>query len=344
MEAFPAALWRELDAAPDRTLFQTRPWLDFVARTQKSEPVFGILTVGELRVACFTGFIVRKAGLKILGSPFRGWTTPYMGFNIVGDLSRAAAVAAVRDHAFNRLGCVHFELMDRSITRQEAEAAGFCFNVFPTYQVDLSRTENEILAAMSHGRRQAIRKVNKDKQLTVEEATDSSFCGEYYSQLQEVFAKQGFSPTYTLDRVKALVDCLLPSGHLLLLRARDRCGNCIATGIFPAFNGLMHAWGLASYPASYKLSPNESIQWHAMRYWKQRGVLRYDMGGGGSYKAQYGGERLEIPWISESKGHLIKLLRLAAYRAYKLSRKLRRFAGHRSAYQGCREKPPTSRG
>ena len=125
-------LLQKLDALPDRTLFQTKCWLDFIARTQKVEPVFLTVSDGQAQLGWFTGFIVKKGGFRILGSPFRGWTSYYLGFNLREDVSRAAAVRVLKEYAFHRLGCVHLELMDRNLTPEEAEVAGLKYNLFRT--------------------------------------------------------------------------------------------------------------------------------------------------------------------------------------------------------------------
>src|SRR3989442_1557306 len=80
-----------------------------------------------------------------------------------------------------------------------------------------------------------VRKAEKSG-VTIEEAHDIAFADEYYEQLKDVFAKQGLVPTYDVERVRALVRHMEPSGNVLLLRARDPEGKCIATGIFPGFN------------------------------------------------------------------------------------------------------------
>src|SRR5271157_5720993 len=82
---------------------------------------------------------------------------------------------------------------------------------------------------------------------TIEEASDEDFAEEYYDQLKDVFGKQGPVPTYDLARVRQLIKHLRPTGRLLLLRARNAEGRCIATGIYPAMNRLSHSWGNASY-------------------------------------------------------------------------------------------------
>ena len=68
--------------------------------------------------------------------------------------------------------------------------------------------------------------------VVVEEARDDAFADDYYAQLVEVFANQGLTPTYNVARVRLLIKHLLPTGCLLLLRARDPERRCIATGIF----------------------------------------------------------------------------------------------------------------
>ena len=70
-------------------------------------------------------------------------------------------------------------------------------------------------------------------------------------------------------------------------------------------NGTMYFWGGARQRDYQCLCPNEAIHWYAMRYWKKRGISRYDMGGGAEYKRKYGGYEIRVPWIRKSKHPLI---------------------------------------
>ena len=75
--------WGEVLAGfPDREVFQTPEWIRFLAESQGAEPVILTLKAGVTAVGYFTGLIVPKAGMKILGSPFVGWTTPRMGIRL----------------------------------------------------------------------------------------------------------------------------------------------------------------------------------------------------------------------------------------------------------------------
>jgi hypothetical protein len=109
--------------------------------------------------------------------------------------------------------------------------------------------------------------------------------------------------------VRSLIKHLLPTGRLLLVRARDPEGKCIATGIFPGFNRIAEFWGNASFRNSQILRPNEYIQWYVMRYWKRRGIAIYDWGGGGTYKEKYGCKPHSVPWFTKSRYQLVSKLR-----------------------------------
>lgn len=319
----------------DHTVFQTDPWIRFVTAAQAAEPVFAQVLLEGHPVGRFTGLVVRRYGLRMLGSPLPGWTTSYMGFNLEPDVPRVDVLRALPAFAFEQLGCAHAEVMDRGITVTDAVATGLRHRHLESFEVDLEPSEDEILAGMTSACRRCIRK-SRDVGVTVEQATDASFVDDYYSQLKDVFAKQGLTPTYGRERVTALIDELLPTGQLLLLRARDDQGRCIATGIFPAANGVMYFWGGASRRDRQILRPNEAVQWFAMRYWKANGVRRYDMGGAGEYKRKYGGRAISVPWFRSSRHPALEPARTLAQNLTIARQRARHVVGAAAAVGGDR--------
>jgi len=297
-----------LGGFPERTIFQTSEWLSFVAKSQRGEIVLAALQSEGRTVGCFAGVIVTRMGFKILGSPLPGWTTSYMGLNLIDNVSRRAAVQALMRFAFDELGCIHLEIMDRNLTGEDVRGLGLEHRLFCGFEIDLTQAEDQLFANMSSACRRCIRKAEKSG-VTVHEADDKQFADDYYEQLQEVFKRQHRIPTYDVDRVRELIACVHGTGHLLLLRACDPQGRCIATGIFPAMNGTMYFWGGASWKASQGYRPNEALHWHAMKYWKARGMQCYDMGGGGEYKRKFGGREISVPWVRASKYPGIPLAR-----------------------------------
>lgn len=292
--------WDEMDSFPDRVLFQTREWLEFVVRTQGAEPVVAALSDGGERVGYFTGMITRRFGVRILGSPLPGSTTNYMGFNLRDGVSRREAAAALPRFAFRSLGCLYLELMDRHLKAGDLVGLKFEHRTWGTSEIDLTPDEETIFAGMQSRSRGAIRKSVK-LGVRIEEAGGEEFADEYYAQLEDVFAKQELRPTYRVERVRELIRCLEPTGHLLLLRAVSAEGEHIATGIFPAMNGTAYFWGGASWRSHQNLRPNEPIFWEAIRHWRARGMTAMDLGGGGDYKRKFGPRELSVPHLRKSR-------------------------------------------
>lgn len=312
------------DTYADYTIFQTDPWLAFLQETQRATPVYAAIVLRGRIVGRFTGLTVEKFGIRMLGSPLRGWTTGYMGLNLTEGVDRLSALRLVNDWAFRELGCLHLEIMDRQIEPLDLSPGSNQFSLQTTFEIDLTKSEEALFKAMTSACRRCIRKAEANG-VQIEVATDAAFAEEYYEQLRDVFSKQRIIPPYKRNRIESLMRHLLPSDHLLLLRARDLNATCIATGVFPAANDTMHFWGGASWRQHQHLRPNEALQWAAIRYWKARGMKRYDMGGGGEYKEKYGGRRLAIPWLRASKYSGIEVLRCSAFKAWHIQQKIMAF-------------------
>jgi GNAT acetyltransferase-like protein len=297
----------------DRNVYQTSAWLAFLQETQKGEVVIAALRDGNSLLGYFTGLVVQKFGLRLLGSPLPGWTTSYMGFNLHSGVPRSAALEALRRFAFHDLGCAHMEVMDRRFVEGEAELPRFRCREYNGFEIDLRQNEEELFAGLSSSCRTCIRKAAKSG-VSIEEVSmdDGSFVQEYCAQMQDVFAKQKLVPTYDACRVRAVIRHLGPTGHLLLLRVRDAEGRPIATGIYPALHERAYIWGGASLRAFQILRPNEALTWKLITLLKTRGIQFFDLGGGGEYKQKYGGTRISVPWLRSSRYPFLETLRNSA--------------------------------
>ncbi len=336
---FHAVNWEVLDQFEDRTVFQTREWLEFVAETQRAEPVVAEVREGSARVGYFSGLIVRRLGVRVLGSSLPGWTTPYIGFNLAPGASRKEALRALEGFAFKELGCLHLEVSDRSFHAGDGEELGFAPGVYASYETDLTKTEEELFSGMTSACRRCIRKSEKSG-VRIEEATDEAFAVEYYEQLKDVFAKQDLVPTYNVERVKSLIRHLAPSGRLLLIRARGPEGQPAGSGIYPGMNKVAQFWGNASFRHFQHLRPNEALHWYAMRYWKRRGIEIFDWGGGGEYKEKYGGRPISIPWMRKSRYRFLEVMRREVKRAVDMKQRvLGRLQAGAPTAAGGREEP-----
>jgi hypothetical protein len=300
----------------DATVFQTREWLQFLAETQRATPICAEIRDGSSLVGYFTGLLFSRLGVRVLGSPFPGWTTMYMGFNLEPDVPRWLALEALPRFAFRELGTLHVEVGDPFLTPEDGQRAGLQWEWVDSWETDLRQSEEILFQKMESVCRRNIRKAEKSG-LVAEESGGEGFAGEYYAQLREVFAKQGLVPTYPQERVEALIRYLLPAGNLLLLRVRDPEGRCVATGIYPGLNRLAQFWGNASWRAYQHYRPNEFLHWHAMRAWKQRGSEVFDWGGGGGYKEKYGCRAIRSPRFHKSRFDLLWKARSLAQFGYR---------------------------
>ena len=316
-------LWAELDTFADRTVFQTKSWLDFLSETQGIEPVVAaVRDDGEVR-GYVTGCLSKQFGVKLFGSPMKGWTTPYMGFNLRDDLSMSSALDLLPDLAFEQLGCQYLEFSDPRLLQADVPSLGATGTESnATREIDLTQSEDELFAAMKGSCRRAIRKAEKSG-VVVEEVTDPEFAEEYYEQLIETFARQSLVPTYPIERVQSLITHLRPKDMLLLLRARNADGTSIATGIYPGLQGAGAVFfGGASLREYQNLRPNEAIMWYAMRYWKSRDCVVFDMSGDSDFKAKHGGEVTDRAKLMVGRSPLLIPLRNLVKEGFRVKQQL----------------------
>lgn len=319
--------WERLDRMSDRVLFQTRPWLDFVAETRNAEPVVAVLRDAGEEVGWFTGLVCSPLGLRVLGAPMPGWATQYQGFNLLPGISRREAIAALPAFAFDELHCSHFEVCDRNASVTDVAVLGGKHDDVPTFTVDLRPDLDQVLARMKPGTRQNMRKADRCG-VVVEDADPAGFAGDYYAQLQDVFAKQRLAPSYPLSRVESLVRHLHPTGLLQLIRVRAPDGTSVATGLIVGLGSTAYFWGGASWREHQHLRPNEVLFRHAFTTWVGRGATEFDFGGGGEYKRKYGAIELTVPHVRLSRWRALEHLRGAAKRSVAVRQRVQNAVPH----------------
>jgi len=315
--------WDLLDSYADRVLMQRRGWLEFVQEITGGEIVIAQIEIDGQTAGYYSGIKFRRCGVPILGSPFRGWTSAYMGFNLHPDVSRLEVLGGMDHFAFRKMGCLHWEVIDRYLTAETNSEIGIAHRTIRNYQTDLTQTEDEMFADMDGACRRAIRKSRKSG-ITLEHAEPEGFAEEFYSHLWDVFAKQSMKPTFGLDRVQKLIKHVYPSGDLLLARVRDPEGRSIASGIFPGHNGFGLFWGNGSLRPYQIYRPNEALHWHAMLYFKSKGIPLYDWGGRATYKAKYGVTTFSVIAFRKSRYSVIQHARDLAEKIYYYPRHVRR--------------------
>ena len=312
------------------TCLQQRPeWLEFLSRTQGVEPI-----VAEVTSACgdylgsFYGAIKKVGPLRILGSPLPGWGTSYMGFarRKGASVRSVELLRALTAFAWDELRCVHMEICDRNMARDELVESGF--RVEPGHhtgwEVDLRPSEDALWMNLKPACRRAVRKARKSGVTVQEVEPDDAFIAEYYAQMIEVFGRQGLTPTYGLRRIRGLVDTVGVAGKLMALRVQGQDGESIACGLFPYGDGVVYFWGGYSRQGALALRPNDILHWEVMVRARQRGCSRYDLSGRGDYKEKFGAYRIDVPGGRRSRILLLEHARTVRQQAFRFAQRLRK--------------------
>ena len=302
---------------PGKSIFTTPEWLSFIQEDSGVEPLFLRITRDGKLVGYFTAMIQMSFGFRVVGSPFSGWSTCYMGFDLADpEVNKLDLIPSVAEYLFKVKKAHLIEIADRDITVEDARARGYDTGISDTLELEIDRTDEALFKVFKTDCRNFIRQFERRGAVLEYAQADDTFAQEYYAQLQDVFAKQGLVPTYSLEKVKCLLRNLKNSGNVLCLRVRDPEGSCIATSIFPGYNGKFFFWGGASYRSGQHYRPNEYMLWTAIRYWRDKGFTMFDMVGVRDYKRKFGSHEVQYAHISIARSQWIITLRNMAKNAF----------------------------
>lgn len=274
---------------PNKAIFTSIPWLKFLIENNPNAKLLILrITQDEKFIGYFSGMITVKFGIRLLGSPLPGWSTCFMGLDLLDREDQFNILHAVVNYAYKVERVYYIEIIDRNITVKEAQAKNIKAYSVGTLQLDVNKDEIYLFKQMKTDCRNFIRQFER-RGATFEIAeADDTFAEEYYSQLIDVFAKQGMVPTYSLEKVKCLLKNLKDSNEVLCLRVRNPEGDSIASSLFVGFKKTFFFWGGASYRSQQSYRPNEYMIWMAIKYWRERGCETFDMVGIRDYKRKFG--------------------------------------------------------
>lgn len=306
---------------PSKTVLTTKDWIKFVEEDSRVTPYILEVYKDEEFCGYFSALCTKKFFFKIVGSPFPGWSTLFMGFDLLNDeIEREGILPDLVKFIKSDTKCHYIQISDRAFSfdrLEELRKSTKCYiESFETLELSIDGDDAFFFKNMKTDCRNFIRQFER-RGATLEYAEpNDEFAEEFFEQLKDVFAKQNLIPTYTAEKVKCLLKHLAKNDMVLCLRVRDPEGKSIATSIFPGYNKKMFFWGGASYRAYQHYRPNEYMIYSAMRYWRDRGCAEFDMQGNRSYKKKFGSWEVNIPIVIFPKYRFLVLFKRAASSLY----------------------------
>lgn len=308
-------------------LYTTRMWTDFILSGFTKNAVPCLLKILLNNKTCFfIGVIFKKIGIKICGSPFEGWSTPYMGFIWADSFKDDEIIYVVKSTAkylFKQKKCLYIQISDTHITCDLLKKHNIKYDKRLTPFLDLTRSEDELFASFKGDVRTNSRNfLKRGATFEIVKPTEA-FITDYHNQLIDVFDKQGLESFYSKEKLLRFINAFKDYPNYIL------CENAflpdtkqsIATGIFLGYKERCFFFGNASYRKDQHYQPNEYIIWQGILHWKRQGCTLLDMCGVRAYKNKFRPTIIEYPIIYFQKLPFLHFLKKIAMKIILKSRK-----------------------
>lgn len=303
-------------------LFTRKQWLKFVAELSGAKIVAVEICSNQQVVGYLTGLIFSVFGLRIFGSPFRGWSSCYMGFRVPPEIMTSTLISETLHYLHNDLACVYVEIIDCRLPKSACEGLGLALEEIQSIEVDLTQNKEAIFARFKTDGRNFIRQFERKGSKVIRVEPSDEFADEFYEQLINVFARQGTKPTYSAGKVRSICKHLKNSDSILCLKAFGPEGNCIASSIFIADETRAFFWGGASLREFQGYRPNEGMIWYAINHWKDQGRNVLDLVGIREYKLKFSPRKVTFLSLISSKYKVLITLKNIAEKLFFLKLKV----------------------
>lgn len=266
------ASWQKIiKKHPEANFLQTEVWAE-ANRLMGFSPLIEITDHG-LFVA-FDKHAKRGHYLEIPGGPILDWSDKKAVDAIFTTIKK---VADEHNCAFVR---IRPQIKDSKENRQMlaklgAKVAPMHLAAEHTVMIDLSPSEDELLANMRRQTRYEVRRASK-LEIKVEKSNDKAIFTEFHKVQVETAARQHFIPP-TLDVLMAEREAF--QDDTMIYKATTKEGEPIAYGLILTGNGEGDYFEAASTDLNRKLPGAYALQWQVIRDLKKQGIKRYNLWG-----------------------------------------------------------------
>ena len=269
------------------SVFSSKAWLNFLTYEVGGKFIGVCIKGSNGSTHYFFGILFKKLGLKIIGSPFPGWGTSYMG--IVGENSLSKGlISSLFTYLFNKYSVHYIETVSQLKADEIKSFDSYQVSEIPSLLLPINEGIESLYGRLKGDCRTFLRQFNTKGGVLKITSPDDQFIDIFYRQLSEVFRRQGMIPTHSYSRIKNMLKMLESSEiDLLCLQAYGDSSQPIASSIFFGLNGVFYYWAGASSTIGQHYRPNESMIWKAICYFENLGYQSFDMMGERNYKLKF---------------------------------------------------------
>lgn len=296
--------WHQMIASrPEANFLQSWQWGQFQAKLGKSVFYLGLFEAENLLGGAVVVKEEAKRGwyLTVAGGPLFAEVAPTLSTAdqllanpdsstpVVADLVTAEDQLITLTQALTELAeaenCLFIrvrpQVLHTSATEQLFQTAGYKsapmhLTADLTLQLDLTKSEDELLADMRKNTRYEVRKAEK-LGITVQESFDPADIQTFFNHQLYLAEKHGFVP-FSLEFLQTQFDEFVADRQVSLFHAYDQ-DQLLASAFIIQFNGeAVYHYGIST-PENAKKPGSYACQWAAIKTAKARGCSRYNFWG-----------------------------------------------------------------
>jgi len=277
-------IWDNLvNSSPFGTIFHTVDWLKIVKKHSDAEFLPIMVYNGTQLIAIYPVFVVRHGFIKLARSPPSGALILYLGPVIAGYGSMDQPTKekvyfriqqAVDNYLFNTVGCRYVRIRSPPgvFDSRPLQWSGYSVEPFYTYRIDLTKGIERIWEDFDRKLRVDINKTIRAG-MTIRQGVLEDL--EFIQDLLDVrYLQQGLLPVDYRKYLRDLYERFYPEN--LKIFVVEYNGKRVGGTINLVFNNGMFLWVGVPKTEMAGVSPNDLVQWEAIKWAQANGLAFYE--------------------------------------------------------------------
>lgn len=319
--------WNVIEGTYDNTVYKTKLWCDYLEKIN-CKPFICEVYQDEKKIGFFVGEQKRRF-FNLIGAPIEGVGTAHQGLAMLRVTSAGERITiynALAEWVFKNRYAVWLQVEDQCIAESDAIESNARYERHDRNSLDLTPDEETLFRNMSQKScRYMVNKAIKEG-IVIREAMDPNvFLDVHYEQHLQVMKSKGLDALKPKSVLKALIDSTWPV-EILLLEAVLPDGKVVGTGMYAVNHGSA-CYFSAAFDKECGVSPNELMNWEAIKRCKAKGARFFDFNGVSRWKFKYGGSYyvqprlvyLRYKWLLKARKAASAIYHKYRYKLVKLS-------------------------